>query len=448
MKSTWIKRVLGVLICTGIIAVHGTGITKVQAAGSTIDYTESIEMNTSYRGAVTSCSNKSFYKFIVPISGMVQFEIYSYIDQSYQLLELYNAEGEFLDNNKSYYSSNQGYGYSKSEYYFTAGTYYMKMRGEAGEYSFTLHFTAAGETFQESQTQGNDTFDTAHTIQLNTDYVGQLGFNDDVDFYTFTIPEKGSIEFINNAYINSESKAYYTVYNESGQGIGFFDDWYCSSIGYALTCESMILDAGTYYLKVYLFDGLYKFRINYSLKVAKPTGFKMSANSTSDLTLKWNRVNDATGYLLQKYSNKQWNTIAALGADEVTYTNTNLLGGTLHKYRVCAYITLGGTTFYSKYSNVTAGTRPVGNAIISLKRYRRYFTVRYSKASGATGYQIRYATNKLFKNAKKITTPYSLKSVRGLKSGKRYYVSVRPYKVISKEKYYGAWSKVKSVKVK
>ena len=39
-------------------------------------------------------------------------------------------------------------------------------------------------------------------------------------------------------------------------------------------------------------------------------------------------------------------------------------------------------------------------------------------------------------------------SLFGLKSGTKYYIKIRSYVVINKKKYYGRWSKVKSVKVK
>ena len=39
-------------------------------------------------------------------------------------------------------------------------------------------------------------------------------------------------------------------------------------------------------------------------------------------------------------------------------------------------------------------------------------------------------------------------NVVGLKSKKTYYVKIRSYKKVGKKKYYGAWSKVKKVKIK
>lgn len=70
------------------------------------------------------------------------------------------------------------------------------------------------------------------------------------------------------------------------------------------------------------------------------------------------------------------------------------------------------------------------------------------KVSGATGYQVAYATNKKFK--KKKTKKFSKTSVtlKKLKKKKKYYVKVRAYKKSGKKVVYGSWSKVKSIKIK
>ena len=39
-------------------------------------------------------------------------------------------------------------------------------------------------------------------------------------------------------------------------------------------------------------------------------------------------------------------------------------------------------------------------------------------------------------------------SVKGLKSGKKYYVKIRAYRTINGKKVYGAYSKIKSITIK
>ena len=66
--------------------------------------------------------------------------------------------------------------------------------------------------------------------------------------------------------------------------------------------------------------------------------------------------------------------------------------------------------------------------------------VKYSKVSGAKGYQITYATNSKFTKR--------TKTIKKLKKGKTYYVRVRAYKKDSTgRKVYGKYSKVMKVKI-
>lgn len=71
-----------------------------------------------------------------------------------------------------------------------------------------------------------------------------------------------------------------------------------------------------------------------------------------------------------------------------------------------------------------------------------------SKIKGADGYQIRYATNKKFKNYRNKTSKKLKYTIRKLKSQKTYYIKVRAYRLVNGGKKYGAWSSKKKVKRK
>ena len=72
----------------------------------------------------------------------------------------------------------------------------------------------------------------------------------------------------------------------------------------------------------------------------------------------------------------------------------------------------------------------------------------WKKIKGVKGYQVRYALSKgKLKKAKIKACKKNSYVIKKLKN-KKYFVQVRAYKIVGKKKYYGAWSKVKSVKVK
>ena len=89
----------------------------------------------------------------------------------------------------------------------------------------------------------------------------------------------------------------------------------------------------------------------------------------------------------------------------------------------------------------------VAKASARLKAGKKKVTVKIKK-NAVSGYQIKYAANKKFKNAKKKNTTKTTYTIKSLKSKKKYYVKVRAYKVVKGKKIYGSYSKVLKVTVK
>lgn len=76
--------------------------------------------------------------------------------------------------------------------------------------------------------------------------------------------------------------------------------------------------------------------------------------------------------------------------------------------------------------------------------------VTWTKAKGATGYQVKYSTKKNFKNAKSVTVSAkkTKATLKKLTKGKKYYVKVRTLKKVNGKTYSSSYSKTLSVKVK
>ena len=103
-------------------------------------------------------------------------------------------------------------------------------------------------------------------------------------------------------------------------------------------------------------------------------------------------------------------------------------------------------TLYAKWKRVSVDKASVKKLTnVSGKKIK----VSIKKVEGAKGYQIRYAANSKMKSYKTTTTTSTSKTLSKLTKGKRYYVKIRAYKLDSKKgKVYGAWSKVKSLRVR
>ena len=126
-------------------------------------------------------------------------------------------------------------------------------------------------------------------------------------------------------------------------------------------------------------------------------------------------------------------------------------------------------TTATKPSDATAATKPAATTTATkpavkpvkkvtvkkqtakVKAGKKKLTVTWKKDKNVSGYQIKIATKKNFKGAKTYTVKsYKTykKVIKKLKAKKKYFVKVRAYKKVGKSKVYGAYSAVRSCKVK
>ncbi len=173
-------------------------------------------------------------------------------------------------------------------------------------------------------------------------------------------------------------------------------------------------------------------------------------NVSGGVKIKWSKVSGASGYYIyRKTSSGSYTKIKKItSGSTVSYTDTAVKNknGKTYIYKVVPY--KGNYTgSYTQRKTV----RLVATSISGLKNSSsKKMTVKWSKKSSVTGYQIRYSTDSSFSSYKTITLSGASrvsKTISGLTKGKRYYVRIRTYKTVSGTKYYSAWSSKKSVKI-
>ena len=113
---------------------------------------------------------------------------------------------------------------------------------------------------------------------------------------------------------------------------------------------------------------------------------------------------------------------------------------------------------YSKMENktITYVVLPKGSEIKKISAKKKSITVNLKKQTKqTTGYQIRYSLKSSMKSSKSVTikkNTLTKKTIKNLKSKKKYYVQTRTYTKVKEGKsykdYYSHWSIIKSVKVK
>ncbi len=173
---------------------------------------------------------------------------------------------------------------------------------------------------------------------------------------------------------------------------------------------------------------------------AKGSFTKTYGNKAFSLKAKRTRGNGALSY---KSSNTSVATVSSAG-------KVSLKG----PGRATITITAAPTASYkSAVKKVTVTVKPKRAAIRSAKSTKsKTLTVRWKRATKATGYQVSVARNKSFKKGRKTATitrqATTKKTFKKLASRKTYYVKVRSYKKSGGKKIYGSYSKIKKVRTK
>ncbi len=97
-----------------------------------------------------------------------------------------------------------------------------------------------------------------------------------------------------------------------------------------------------------------------------------------------------------------------------------------------------------------AAQKPAATKVISLTSTTNSFTLKWAKKK-VQGYQIFYSTKSDFDNAKSIfikKAGTTSKTVKKLKSGKKYYVKVRTYKTVNGKKKFSKCTKKRAITIK
>ena len=192
---------------------------------------------------------------------------------------------------------------------------------------------------------------------------------------------------------------------------------------------------------------------DYSAKDAFYTATKPSTSSkvtatqtTNTIKLTWNKVSGATGYRVYVYKNNKWTKLTS--TTKTTYTIKNLKAGTTYKYAIKAYIKVNDAAIFAdSFKTITTATKsatPTLKATAGIDKA----ALSWNKVTGATGYEVYYATSQNGTYKKLKTTTATSYTQNKLTTGKTYYFKVRTYAVTDDAKVYSNFSSVKSVKVK
>lgn len=221
---------------------------------------------------------------------------------------------------------------------------------------------------------------------------------------------------------------------------------------YTVKYESGRKAAGKYTVTI-TFKGKYEGTKKLYFTIATKATSKITASqTTTTITLKWNKVTGADGYRIYKYNTKtkKWDTVKTVSASTLTYKIKDLKAGSAYKYRVRAYTKDDGTIWGVYSSTFETATKCKTPSITKLTTTKGKASFTWSNVSGESGYQVYYSTKK--DSGYKKVASYKANVVKGskskLKSGKKYYFKVRAYKKVDGKTVYSSFSSVKSIRIK
>ncbi|MDO5425167.1 MAG: hypothetical protein Q4F41_15705 [Eubacteriales bacterium] len=194
----------------------------------------------------------------------------------------------------------------------------------------------------------------------------------------------------------------------------------------------------------------------------KTTTFQIVAGSASKVTvenasynslkLKWKKVSGASGYIIYRADKKggSYKKLATVKkGSTVTYTDKKLTTGKTYYYKVRAYKTINKKDTVIMEFAANSGKPAPSVPKVKLTAGKAAVTVKITKVSGATGYEI-YRSEKKSSGFKLVKTVKgtSYKDSGKLKAKKTYYYKVRAYRTVNGKKVYSAYTEVMNCKTK
>ncbi len=199
------------------------------------------------------------------------------------------------------------------------------------------------------------------------------------------------------------------------------------------------------------FKGKYSGTKKLTYTIAPRVTSKVTATqTTTTITLKWNKVTGAEGYRIYQYNTKTKKYEKVKDVTGTTLKISKLKAGTKYKFKVRAFTKDDGTIMgaYSPIFETATKAKTPTLKVTSTKKGTAALS--WTNVTGESGYQVYYATSK--NGEYKKLNSYKVNVVKGSKSkltsGKTYYFKVRAYTKTDNGTVYSAWSTVKSIKIK
>lgn len=253
---------------TEVFATGGEYVQEIEAelVGDAASFSKAIPLaiGNTINGAITETESEQVYSFSLTSSGRVTFDVTSYM--RYYELDIYDETGERVwYSGTKYWNDNLQYVTNEHAIDLAKGSYYLRMYGEKGTYTFSSTFSSANVTYDE---QNND-FASATVINEGSTINGQLTENNREDIYKITFMKPGRLTMDMTSYLE-----YYNVsiYDSKGERIWNTGNRYWNeNLQYITENWYADLSASMYYISVISVSGTGNYTLATNFKEAGET---------------------------------------------------------------------------------------------------------------------------------------------------------------------------------
>lgn len=185
------------------------------------------------------------------------------------------------------------------------------------------------------------------------------------------------------------------------------------------------------------------------ITVKKTTAKKAQSKSAVSIKVTWEKVDNATGYVIyQKQGNGSYKKAKTVTASKTSHTFKKLKSATKYSYKIKTYRTVDSKNYYSGFSNVvTTSTKPIKVTFKKAKALSpNAVQLNWKKVARAGGYTVYQKAGKKFVKLGDISKKKNSAIVKNLKPSKKYSYKIRAFVKVNGKKIYGAYSKVLSAK--
>ncbi len=229
-----------------------------------------------------------------------------------------------------------------------------------------------------------------------------------------------------------------------------------TTIGTSYT-DKTVTTGKTYYYKVesfrYSVNGEVRGRKSASASakaiLMAPSKVKVTSTGYNSLQISFSKVSGATSYQVYRATSKNGSYRLIGSTTKTTYADKKRTFNKTYYYKVQAVRKLSSSNILSAKSAIASGKTSLGkSAISSATVSSRKVTLKFSKVSGASGYEIYRGVGKNGRMTlyKRLT---STKYTTGkLNKGSTYVFKVRAYRIANGKRVYSGFSSIKTVKIK